>query len=100
MPAIPERLSLFKRNGIYNVLYYSGGKRHWKSTGVGTKPEALTKLTEFHELLSKRAQRVSLAKFTQDLLAYAEANYRSGTVAFVPPCPQAVPARHRGHCFD
>lgn len=81
MAAIPERLSLYKRNGIYSVLYYSGGKRHWKSTGVGTKPEALTKLTEFRGLLPKRAQYVPLSKFTADFLEYAEANYRPGTVA-------------------
>jgi hypothetical protein len=56
----PSGLSLYKRKGIYNILYYSGGKRHWKSTGVSTHPEALQKLTEFRELLSKRVQRVLL----------------------------------------
>jgi len=47
MAAIPSRLSLFKRSGIYYVTYYTNGKRRWKSTGVGTRPEALKKLTEF-----------------------------------------------------
>jgi hypothetical protein len=81
MPAIPERLPLFKHSGIFYPLYYIGGKRRWKSTGVSIKAEALEKLTEFRELLSKRAQHVSLDKFTQDFLGYAEANHRPRTVA-------------------
>jgi hypothetical protein len=47
MPAIPERLSLFKRSGIYDVLYFSHGKRPWKSSGVGTRlPESDPSISE------------------------------------------------------
>jgi hypothetical protein len=46
----PERLSLFKRSGILYLLYYSSGRRKWKSTGVSTRPEALKALTEFRVL--------------------------------------------------
>ena len=81
MAAIPERLSLFKRSGTYYLLYYLGDKRRWKSTGVRTRPEALKRLTEFRELLHKRAHRVTLSKFIQDFLLYGESNYRPGTVA-------------------
>jgi len=77
MSAIPA--SLFKRSGIYYVLYYSNGKRRWKSTGATTKPEALKKLTAFRELLGKRSQTVSLSKFTEQLLAYSKANHRPKT---------------------
>jgi hypothetical protein len=96
MPAIPERLPLFKHSGIFYPLYI-GGKRRWKSTGVSIKAEALEKLTEFRELLSKRAQHVSLDKFTQDFLGYAEANHRPRTVAIVPLHVGTLPARHRRH---
>jgi len=81
MAAILGRLSLFKRSGVFYVTYYHGGKRHWKSTGVSTRPEALKKLTEFRELLHKRVQHVSLSRFVTEFLAFAEANYRPGTTA-------------------
>jgi hypothetical protein len=57
MAANSDRLSLFKRSGIYYITYYSNGKRRWKSTGVSTKPEALKALTEFRGLLEKRQQK-------------------------------------------
>jgi hypothetical protein len=44
MAAIPDRLSLFKRSGIYHVTNYTNGRRRWKSTGVSTRPEALETL--------------------------------------------------------
>jgi integrase len=81
MAAIPERLSLFKRSGVYYVLYYSHGRRRWKSTGVSTRPEAFKKLTEFRELLRKRELHVSLSKFVDDFLSFAGATFRPGTVA-------------------
>ncbi len=81
MAPIPERLSLFKRSRTFYLLYYSQGKRRWKSTGVSTRPESLKKLTEFRELFQTRAQHVILSKFTADFLAFAESNYRPGTVA-------------------
>jgi hypothetical protein len=80
MAPIPERLSLVEHKGIYNIVYHSGGRRHWKSTGAKTKPDALKKLTEFSDLLSKRVQQVSLDEFTRHLLTFAEASYRPGTV--------------------
>jgi integrase len=80
MAAIPDRLSLFKRFGIYYVTYYTNGKRRWKSTGVSTKPEALKKLTEFRELLSKRRQTVNLSEFTERFLAFSSANHRPKSV--------------------
>ena len=53
-----------------------GGRAH-----TSTRPGALKALTSLRELLKKRSQTVSLAKFVQDFLVYAEANYRPGTVA-------------------
>jgi hypothetical protein len=57
MAANSDRISLFKRSGIYYVTYYSNGERRWKSTGFSTKPEALKALTEFRGLLEERRQK-------------------------------------------
>ena len=55
-----------------------------------TQPEALKKLAEFRDLMQKRAQHVTLSKFTTDFLAYAEANYRPGTVSLYMTSPRSV----------
>jgi integrase len=81
MSVNPTKIALYKRGGYYNILYYSGGKRRWKTTGCRTKPEALARLIEFRELLKVRPQSVTLSKFVQDFLTFAEATYRPGTVA-------------------
>jgi hypothetical protein len=57
MAANSDRISLFKRSGIYYVTYHSNRKRRWKNTGFSTKPEALKALTEFRGLLEKRQQK-------------------------------------------
>lgn len=76
MAAVPSRLSLFKRFGIYYVTYYTNGKRRWKSTGVSIKPEAFKKLTEFRELLTKRKQSVSLSEFIERFMVFSTVNHR------------------------
>jgi integrase len=80
MAAIPGRLSLFKRSGTYDVMYYTNGRRRWKITGVSTRPEALKKLTELRDLLSKRRQTVTLSEFTERFLASGSANHRPKSV--------------------
>ena len=46
MAPFPQRVSVFKRGGIDSALDYAGdGERHWRSTGVGIKPEARRNLS-------------------------------------------------------
>lgn len=73
--------SLFKHsNGVYYVLYYENGRRRWKSTGCKVKTEALKRLTEVRELLSRRSAHVSFDAFRLEFLAFAEQNLSSSTV--------------------
>jgi integrase len=75
-----SRFSLFKRsNGVYAILYYHHGHRHWKSTGVSTKPEALEALTHFKDLLTGDRPSLLLSEFIARFLSYAETTYSPAT---------------------
>jgi hypothetical protein len=80
MSVSASRLSLYKRgNGIYYMGYYLGGRRRWKSTGSGKKPEALKTLTQFHRLLQGQTQSVSLARFVTESMAFSRKNHAAKT---------------------
>ena len=73
--------SLRKRSHqVYYISYYKDGKRHWKSTGVKTKPEALAALSKFKELIQTRARSVSLQQFISEFLAYGATVYTRHTL--------------------
>jgi integrase len=76
-----SRFSLRKRSHqVYHITYYLDGKRHSKSTGVKTKPEALAALTKFKELIQTRALSISVRQFISEFTAYGEANYARKTM--------------------
>ena len=88
MPDNLARFSLYKRrNQIYSIGYYRHGRRHWKSTGVTTRPEALKAMTRFQELLNERLRCVMLEQFIRDFLAFASSNHSAKTHELYERCP-------------
>jgi len=75
------KFSLFKRRGIYYILYWQGGKQRWKSTGCKQKGDALKALTNLDKLTKERPPDKTLSQFIKDFFTYAEGNYSKGTVA-------------------
>ena len=71
---------LFKRGGVYYVVYEDDGRRKWKSTHCRTKSDALRVLTQFKELLKTKPKSPLLSQFKTQFLAYAEQTYRPQTV--------------------
>ena len=88
---VPSRLSLYKRrsNQICYIGYYQDGRRHWKSTGVSTRPEALKALTQFRELLQERLSSAGTVRATpsRDSLPGTEYPYTRFKVFWVTPVP-------------
>lgn len=75
-------ISLFKRNGIYSIVYIDeSGRRRQKSTGCKYKPDAVKVLSDFSKFLSDghKNKRTSLSSFTKDFLKYVESNKCHGT---------------------
>jgi integrase len=82
MPVSAYRFSLYRRsNRIYYIGYYQEGHRRWKSTGVTTRTEALTVLTEFRSLFQNRQRRANYSQFCEEFLSYAVMQNASRTVA-------------------
>lgn len=76
-----SRFSLRKRSHqVYHITYYQHGKRHTKSTGVKTKPEALAALSKFKELIQTQGISLSVRQFIGEFKAYGEANYARKTM--------------------
>jgi integrase len=87
MSTSSPRYSLYKRqNHVYYIGYYHDGRRHWKSTGATTRPEALKALTNFQKLLNKRPRCVILQQFIRDFLAFALSNYSAKTYELYERC--------------
>jgi len=75
-----SRSSLFKRsNGVYAILYYHHGHRHWRSTDVSTKPEGLEALTHFKDLLTGDRPSLLLTEVIARFLSYTETAYAPAT---------------------
>jgi integrase len=75
-------ISLFKRNGIYTIVYVDeNGRRRQKSTGCKHKPDAVKVLTDFSKFLTEGnvSKRTPLSTFTKDFLIYARTNYATHT---------------------
>ena len=82
MSVTSHRFCLYKRrNQIFYIGYYLNGKRHWKSTGVSTKSEALKVLTEFRLIFSQQTPAIALSQFVRQFLGYSEANHAPKTVS-------------------
>lgn len=77
----PTRFYLFKRsNGYYYLLYVQDGRKRWKSTGAERKAGALKALSSFRDLIKRKPQSTSLARFVQEFLSFTRTNYAPPTV--------------------
>ncbi len=65
---------------MYYISYYINGKRKWKSTGQRAKAAALAALTESRSSKSPATLRISLEKFYEEFLQYAQVTYSKKTV--------------------
>ena len=67
---------LFKRpNGYWYILQTVDGKTKWKSTGTSDKREALKKFYSSQPTDVTPVRNKSLAEFTKEFLAFAQATY-------------------------
>lgn len=74
-----RRFTLYKRtSGVYHVSYHVNGRRRWKSTGCTTKPEALSALADFRELVQSRLKSVPFETFAQEF--HSSNNFAAGTL--------------------
>lgn len=70
-------ISLFKRNGIYYIVYTDESRtRKQKSTRCKHKPEAMIVLSRFTKFLAeeRRHKSVSLTSFMKDFIKFAQGN--------------------------
>jgi integrase len=75
------RVNLFRRsNGIFYVGIRIDNRRVWRSTGCTTRREAISRLTELHELFHPKIPRRTLLQFLAEYRSYAEPRLASGTL--------------------
>ena len=55
-----SNLFLFKRNGVWYIIYTVDGRRQWKSTKCTDKREALKKLAEFKSVTKDRPLQITV----------------------------------------
>jgi site-specific recombinase XerD len=75
-----SKLSLFKRNDVWYIIYSDSGRMRWKSTGKKMKSDALTVLTKFKEYLTEKTTSILLSAFIEQFKTMQVHSLRPSTI--------------------